>query len=259
MPRVTAEKTTSPERISYHLRCKPSNPIEIPRCRRSGPASFNSPMDGPMSPDLIFEMSPISPTFPSLSTMYPMPLSPSNKMTEQDLATSPNEPFMYSVPVFRPCPPSSGTWPRSKTARQGVMPSRKLNAIPITAHGRQHRRKEICAAIFDVFDDSAHVPGPDDCGVPRTQSTTKITGFSPINEYQPVCDQPQKPTRRLSPPPRRSSFSSSPWILPGKSDCYEDDVSSSPIDAGALEFRRHLLGRIENKTASRFASFHSCL
>jgi hypothetical protein len=67
-----------------------------------------------------------------------------------------------------------------------------------------------------------------------------------------------KPVERLSPPPRRASYSSSPWILPSK-DNVEDDIAYSQMDPNLLEFKRHLLRRIENRDSSRLMSFQNCL
>ena len=225
-PRFAAEKARSPERIPYHSRCKPATPIEIPRRPRFMPSPVTTPMEQSSSPDLIFEMSPTSSNFPIH-------------------AMDDHQPFMYSVPIFQPR--ADLTWPRRKAPRQGVMPSRQPAPAPVEA-----QRSE--PSPSNVTD------GTECRDIPRTQSTTKITGFCPINADQPsTLEEPPKPLERLSPPPRKSSYFPSPWLLPGRSDRYDEDISYSLADPAAFEFQRHLLRRIENKDSSRFASLRSCL
>ncbi|KIM43245.1 hypothetical protein M413DRAFT_444054 [Hebeloma cylindrosporum] len=247
MPRFMSEISKSPERIPYHLRCKPSTPIEIPILRRPSSSPLNS-SEEPKSPDMIFEMSPVSPTFPSLSKMYP---NSGNSTTE----TNTNEPFMYHIPTFRRSPQGNGTQLRSKIARR-VMPSKALTTVPAkteflparSSEGRSSRDERIANA-------HAGFPQPT-----ASQTTTKISGFTPLIDHQPpmAADQPSRPTIPLSPPSRRGSYSS-PWILPGRSDRYEEDISYSLADPGPLEFRQHLLRRIECQDSSRMKSLHSCL
>jgi len=97
-------------------------------------------------------------------------------------------------------------------------------------------------------------------GVKKLHSTKKITGFVPLNEHQPPdSDEACKPKRPPLPPPRRSSHSSSPWILAGRSDLHETCAGSySQADPSAFEFHHHLLRRIENRDSTRLKSLHSC-
>ena len=203
-----------------------------------------SPIDQPKSPDLIFDMSPISPISPPFN--HSIPLSTSNDLNDQT-------PFVYSVPVYIPRS-RANTEIRS---RPRVMPS--LTVAPISAAHRNIWRGKMThpEGVNDNYDNNAQ-SGRED--LPRAQSTTKITGFIPIIESQPsMADHyPLKPAGRLSPPPRRSSYSSSPWILPSN-DNVEDDIAYSQTDPSLLEFKRHLLRRIENRDSSRFMSFQSCL
>lgn len=225
-------------------------PIEIPILRRPSSSPLDS-ADGPTSPDMIFEMSPISPTFPSLSNMYPNSARPTTE-------TNTNEPFMYYIPTFRRSP-RNGTQLRSKIARR-VMPSKALTTVPA-------RTKFLPAGSSegppprDELPDNARAGFPQ--SIPRcvtvSQSTTKISGFTPLIDQPPMgADQPSRPTIPLSPPPRRGSYSS-PWILPGRSDRYEEDISYSLADPSLLEFRQHLLRRMECQDSSRMKSLHSCL
>ncbi|KDR82634.1 hypothetical protein GALMADRAFT_238065 [Galerina marginata CBS 339.88] len=247
MPRSVTEKSKSPERISYHLRSKPSMPIEIPKRRRMTSSPNNSPNNFHVSPDLIFEMSPLSPNF-SPNSIHPAPPTSPDKN---------HEPFMYHAPSLRPYASGSKPQLRSKKSCHRVMPSRTPRSAGQVAP-ELHLTKFASSRRFD----DGHVPNPlpDRCGTIVMHSTTKITGFVPLIEHQPlVSDKPLKPITPLPPPPRRSSFSSSPWILPGRGDFHEEDVSYSQADPSTLEFRNHLLRRMENRDSSRFKSLHSCL
>jgi len=251
MPRFAAEKARSPERTPYHSCCKPATPIEIPRRSRFIPSPIRSPVDQPASPDLLFEMSPTCSSFPAQATAYPLSMAHSKDADDQ--------PFMYTVPIIRPPGTELATWPRRKTSRPNVTtPSRNLNTTMVGAHSRARQWETFPLKVVGTADVITHSA---DCNVPPgTHSTTKITGFYPLNADQPpTFDDLPKSMERLSPPPRRSSYSPSPWILPGRSDNYDEDLSYSLADPSAFEFQRHLLRRIENKDSSRFASLHSCL
>ena len=212
-----------------------------------------SPIDQPKSPDLIFEMSPISPISPPFS--HSIPLSTSNNLND-------HAPFVYSAPVYiPPCRTNTETHISTIRSRQRVMPS--LTAAPVSAVHRNIWRTQTTHAegVNDDYDSHNGTPQSETKDLPRAQSTTKITGFIPIVEHQPFMadHHPSKPVRRLSPPPRRASYSSSPWTIPSN-DNVEDDIAYSQMDPSLLEFKRHLLRRIENRDySSRFMSFQSCL
>ncbi|KAF9534522.1 hypothetical protein CPB83DRAFT_340900 [Crepidotus variabilis] len=242
MPRATFENAKGPERIPYHLRTKPATPIEIPRRQRHVPSPLNSPTAYPSSPDLVFEMSPISATYSPLSTMFSVASMPPDHPEE-------DEPFMYRVPVFRSSGLEDRSWPRPTRSRESPMPSRNSSNGPIS-HTRRaespHNDPVIITGDFgDGFDEGM-----------STHSTTKITGFFPLKPDQPpTADLLPKFVGRLSPPPRRSSFAPAPWASSG-SGCTEEDMSYSQVDPSAFEFQRHLIRRIESK--DRFASLR-CL
>ncbi|KAF8798853.1 hypothetical protein BYT27DRAFT_6880806 [Phlegmacium glaucopus] len=248
MPRFTTGRSSSPDHITFHSRRKPSTPIEIPKRRRPIVSPLISPLDQPKSPDLIFDMSPISPISPSPFN-HTIPLSTSNKMSNHG-------PFIYNVPVYIPSCHSNTATRFSTSSRQRVMPS--STAAPISAaHRNAWRTQTTHAENVNDSEDSNSQSERDDLS--QTPLTTKITGFIPSVEQQPpIVDYPSKPVGRLSPPPRQESYSSSPWILPGTGNV-EDDIAYSQIDPSVFEFKRHLLRRIENRDASQFMSFHSCL
>jgi len=242
MPRLATGRS-SPDHVFFHSRRKPSTPIEIPRRGRSFVPPLVSPIDQAKSPDLIFDMSPISPPF-----NHSIPLSTSNNLNEHTPS------FVYSVPVYIPrC--RANTEIRS---RQRVIPS--LTAAPVHRNVWQSQTTHT-EGVSDNYDSHNGTAQSERKDLLRTQSTTKITGFIPIVEHQPSMadDYPSKPVGRLSPPPRGASYSSSPWILPSNDDNVEDDIAYSQMDPSLLEFKRHLLLRIENRCSSRFMSFHSCL
>jgi len=242
MPRFTTGRSNSPDHISLHSRCKPSTPIEIPKRRRPFVSPLISPVDQPRSPDLIFDMSPISPS----PFNHTIPLSTSNKT---------NNPFIYSVPEYiPPCRTNTGTCLSTTRSRQRFMPS--SSAGPISAVHKNTRRTPTTHTENDSRENHDRKSQFERNGLMQTQ---KITGFMPIIEHQPsMADHPSKPVRRLSPSPRRAFYFSSPWILPGNENV-EDDIAYSQIDPNVFEFKRHLLRRIENREASRFMSFQSCL
>lgn len=185
------------------------------------------------------------------------PTSPPFHRTSNNLNN--NTPFVYNVPVYiPPCRTNTGTRFSTMRSLQRVMPS--STAAPISAAHRNAWRTRATHAESVNDDHDSHDAQSEGNGLPRVQSTTKITGFIPIVEHQPNATDHHlsKPVGRLSPPPRQASHSSSPWILPSN-DNIEDDIAYSQIDPILLEFKQHLLQRIESRDASRFMSFHSCL
>jgi len=252
MPRFTTGRSDSPDHISFHSRCKPSTPIEIPKRPRPFVSPLISPVDQPKSPDLIFEMSPVS-SVSSSPFNHTIPLSTSNKMNS-------HAPFIYSVPVYiPPCHTNAGTRVSTMRSRQQAIPS--STAVPSSAVASNVWRTRSTSAenINNDLDSHDENSQSDGNGLARAHSTTRIIGFKPIIEHQPpMTDRPSKPIGRLSPPPRRASHSSSPWILPGN-DNIEEDIAYSQVDPGIFEFKRHLLRRIENRDANRFMSFRNCL
>jgi len=246
MPRLTTGRSSSPDHRFIHSPRKPSTPIEIPRRGRSFMSPLVSPIEQPKSPDLIFDMSPISPISPSFN--HSVPLSTSNSLNG-------HTPFVYSPPVYNP-PCRANTEIHSRERFMSSSTAVPVSAVPGNVWRTQTTHAE---GVNDDYDSHNGTPQFETKDLLRTQSTTKITGFIPIVEHQPsMADHPSKPVGRLSPPPRRASYSSSPWILPSK-DSVDDDIAYSQMDPILLEFKRHLMRRIENRDSRRFMSFHSCL
>jgi hypothetical protein len=197
-------------------------------------------------------MSPASSSSPLLSNMYP---NSANSPTEQNT----KEPFMYHIPTFRSCPQGNGNQLRTNIACP-IMPSETSTAIPsagtelLPVRRSEARYSQRPGTPRAGFQSTSH-------GIGVSQSTTKISGFTPLIDHQPPmgADRPSRPTIPLVPPPRRGSYSSSPWILPGRSDLCEDDVSYSLADPSPVEFRQHLIRRMECRDPSRMKSLHSCL
>ncbi|KAF9046486.1 hypothetical protein BJ165DRAFT_1593888 [Panaeolus papilionaceus] len=221
-----------------HRRYQPSTPIKIPLSATQLPSSLLSPLDRPMSPELIFDMSPISPRFSAISALYPIPESRTRKQDDHDL-------FLYSVPFMIPKPASPTSPSDSKRAKPTQRRLSDISSASVEfdtcprsrsdATSSQHQNK-----FFGRYSDS--------CGtITKSSSTTKIIGFNPLYEYKPPTPDPlPKSAKPLLPRPRRSSFSSSPWILPGKRDSYEEEVAYSQADPSAFEFRQHLFRRMGN-------------
>ena len=193
-------------------------------------------------------MSPTSPTF-----------QPRRKHSVSPHSDKDDEPFMYHAPPFRPYPLENATQPPSKRSGQYAMPLRNSNAVQApaqlrpphpTKHSPLHRPDKPLSSTSSSIT----------IGSSLTSTTTKITGFVPLIEHQHlVSDEPRKPVQTLTPPPRRPSFSSSPWILPGRGRSHEMDACYSQADPSALEFREHLLRRMDSRDASRLKTLRTCL
>jgi hypothetical protein len=206
-----------------------TTPIEIPRRRRPVVSRNPSSIGRPTSPELIFEMSPEYSEFPS-PRRYSLGFSASQ---EQE------EPFMYHFPVL-PARLNSDRRTRSNS------PSPATSMISST----KHRRSPLCQV-----NNSDNLTSPN--AGPKIMKTKKITGFAPpmqqpLPTQTPYCTVRSVKTMHLSPPPCGSSYSSSPWILPGKSDTLEEESTSLETDPSAFDFERHLMRRIENYNPLRF-------
>ncbi|KAF8909018.1 hypothetical protein CPB84DRAFT_1766689 [Gymnopilus junonius] len=244
MPRLIFEKpqAESPERISRHLR---STPIEIPKRRRPVSPKHNSCGQNE-SPDMVFEMSPISPDFPASARGHSV--SPNSDKDD--------EPFMYNAPSFRPYASQAQAQSQSKKCSQPLMHS---STTKVAAHLHTHHHTK--TSPFCLRDDPITFnSSSNSLSSTLTPSTRKITGFVPLIEHQHlISDEPSKPIQTLPPPPRRPSFSSSPWILPGRGGSHEMDICYSQADPSAFEFRDHLLRRMESRESSRLKSLRSCV
>lgn len=238
------ENFQSPERISHHLRSKPSTPIEIPKRSRTS-RSHKAFGDQLSSPDLLFEMSPCSAEKSATSKRLPSPSSSSRE----------NEDFMYRAPPFPIHPPGYNHQLRSEMSCQRLTPTSKPSLVHVGPEFQNFGQ------IQPSLSDGAQALNTHNAhGGRRPKTTRKITGFTPIIEHQPASDDNLAPKKLvLPPPPRRSSYSSSPWILPGRGDHREEDISYSQTDPSMLEFHNHLLQRMENRDSSRFKPLHTCL
>lgn len=242
-PPQMKDRSKSPERHSRHSRSrlKASMPIAIPPRRKSPPENHSH------SPDMIFDMSPISPTFSPTSSLFP-----STSRPKSDELRSP-EHFMYNIPIFRNPPDGAASHLRQQIARQNDILLRNdsvdsLRTGPEFVNPRNGERSTSHAsdAAQTVVSQQEHLRNR------KTHATTKITitGFVPINEHQPpIHEKPPRPTIPLHPPPRTTSYASSSRAPIDKG---EDEVSYSQADPSLFEFQRHLLRRIENQDPSRF-------
>ncbi|KAF5315467.1 hypothetical protein D9619_007021 [Psilocybe cf. subviscida] len=198
---------------------------------------------------MIFDMSPISP--------HQTPLSHARSLSRPSSRESlREEPFMYAMPTFRLSPPWTSTRLRTKQPRQNLIPTRNnSNSKPF---GSEFLERPSPSPPKRHRPDTAHDSSPahGDRKPKTKKATTKIIGFMPLNEQPPsAVDQ----TPRLSiNPPRKSSFNSSPWILPGRSDSssHREDVSYSQTDPSAFEFQRDLMRRTDHQNPTRFKNLH---
>ncbi|KAL0960882.1 hypothetical protein HGRIS_005894 [Hohenbuehelia grisea] len=214
-----------------------STPIQIP-ARRHINSSSHSPTshNRPMSPDLIF---PMSPEYSSPAGQYSFRYSTAVMMDR--------EPFMYSYPSFpiHDAAAQKEISPLRDALCPSVSPSPEEVEITITSPPRHQQRGRTLSSRH------SH-------GVIRATPAKKITGFKPAlptnlsGSGKAQGAAPSRRSGRLSPPPRRSSFSSSPWILPGKGELLDGDVGSLEAVPYALDFEKYLMGRIESEKRVSF-------
>lgn len=214
-----------------------SSPIQIPQKRN--PMVLYPPYAHAMSPEMLFDMSPESsdPSRDSFSAAassvkaepafhYYIPLNPSserqNNSESKPTKSSPNSPLSRND--------SSGS-----------------TDVPNVKHPVSRRGHTL---VLDENDLSPEGPS-------RKSSTTRVTGFHPIKGAQFVGEDQYRPVERLSPGPNWDSFTSSPWILPGRGESSgEEGIACSQV-ADPHDFKRQLLRRIENQNRPRFAALRS--
>jgi len=191
-----------------------TSPIQIPLRRRPTTIPSLSPTSHTLSPEMIFEMSPVTNDTP--------PHSPFSLHH-----VSPTETFVYSLPSL-----SSPPTPRHL--------KNFIEADPLNIRQTSFIMKQC------VLDDQDIVPE----SPTRQPSTTRITGFRPLRDLQ---DENQRLPclERLSPGPR-SSHNASPWIISGHGSGPEEDIAYSQADPSAFDYERQLLRRIQNQSRLRF-------
>ncbi|KAG5648391.1 hypothetical protein DXG03_004965 [Asterophora parasitica] len=216
-----------------------STPITIPSRRRPIGSWNGSPAGRTMSPDLIFDMSPVSSDFHSASHHATGFTELSRNLDSQE------QPFMYSFPKFSANRNDMHSGLRAHALQSTILPVPATLAPAIRKHSSP-------LVMDDDDDDLAPSLACSSTTITKSFSTTKINGFTPVNTqaYSPI--QSLIKTKRLDPPPRSSSYSSSPWIMPGKSDTHEDESGSLDADPSSYEFDRHLMRRIESQNPRRF-------
>lgn len=238
-PQVKAEPGRS---NSMHTSMAPTKttPIQIPQRRRPITVAGALPYAQPISPDMIFEMSPVTSDFPTNHTSFSLGRRNAN-----------NDSFVYSVPHF-----STPKRRSSSKSRMSDSPSSSPRARGIS-HGSsdvptiKHPISRGGQCVLDDLDLSPDTPT-------REANTTRVTGFLPIKgDLHDQFQDQNRPLQRLSPGPRRASYNSSPWILPGKGEGSDEDLASSQADVSPFEFERQLLRRIENQNRPRFAGLRS--
>lgn len=223
-----------------------SSPIQIPKKRSSIVIPSISAPDQAISPEMIFEMSPVTSEF---SVHQHTPFSKTDDNDNHDA-------FLYTFPKISPNqnPPVPGSSDPNPASLLGTTPricSKPSHGANISTVKRPLPHRSHC--MLDEYDLSFGNPPP------KKVKTRKITGFLPVRGRQDSVgmeeDQPSE--RNPSAGPRRSSYHPSPWIFPGKGAGTEEDVAYSETDPSAFEFQRHLLRRIENQSRSRLKGLPS--
>jgi hypothetical protein len=122
----------------------------------------------------------------------------------------------------------------------------------------------------DIHQKRDQTPPSQSSSMKQRSTPVTIVGFTPSRPVSPrsnTSGAPSASTRsalgssttsrkqapRLSPPPMSYSYSSNPWILPGKKDTIEAESGSVDSEAGDWEFDKHLMRRINgNQPVHRF-------
>lgn len=211
-----------------------STPIEIPWRRRPSTYSPQFSVEQSQSPDMIFEMSPITSNFPSPQSTSPLPPRHSYD----------REPFLYHFPVLKNCNVNAPNRLHTPMRRHEIPVSHTF-AFARPGHRRRRRATEH-EPDENVPSFSSTYGGTTDTKKP---TTTRIVGFSPT--LPPSCSQcnsNQAPSTQecLPPPTGRSAFPWSPWILPGQSNVQGEDILSVDTNSGSIGLEEYLLRRTEN-------------
>jgi hypothetical protein len=203
-----------------------------------------------MSPDLIFEMEPFSPLeFPS-SAHYPH----SSRTTDDH-----EPPLLYPFPMMVSASHFNSDRRTHPASQSSAGTSSSLPSITNKAPTKPNHR----AQVLPKKSPRPNSASPDPTHAIRAAPIHKIIGFKPVFSTQapesrtPIKKAPRE--KRLSPPPRSSSFSSSAWILPGRSDAPSDEPRSLELDSSALDFTQHLFRRMDSQKPLQFQTFQSMM
>lgn len=262
----------------HGIASRPSAPVQIPASRRPAPSvlvSNNGSSGLGLTPDAVFDMSPVSSEFGSSS-------SPSSH-------TDRSGKFLYNLPTLPHHPPFPATGPRRTAGRYGAQspsppnPSEDRSAEVASRHRvsdplapRQASRSPYLCKGSNVLDEYDLSPG----GMsPDSYSPMKENHRSPPLAFQRTSglrsqgsfSSIARPT--LSPGPRQPLGETSPWLFPGRGtqDEYSDGPGSgkgskkssredlvgscsySHVDPGVFEYKNHLLKRLESRYPSRLS------
>ena len=205
-----------------------SSPIEIPQRRRPVPTySPQFSTEQSQSPEMIFEMSPM--TYSPPTTFIPSP--PPNSYDQ--------EPFLYRFPVLKTCNMNT------KNHLHTAPPQRHEIPISHTFAPTKHRNR----CQYRVIEHEPDEKFPDAYGgaiAIKKTAMTKIVGFSPPSSSQRHSVQVSSTQDSLPTPSGRSSFPWSPWVLPGKTNSFGEELLSIDAAPGAIGFENYLLYRTEN-------------
>jgi hypothetical protein len=203
------------ERSHFDHCARRSSPVEIPRRHRC-PSTYQL-QDHSKSPDMIFEMSPITSNFAS---------PPSIRSFSQD--SYDQEPFLYHFPVFSAHNVSRDNHLLNAPTRYHGIPISHVFTPTKNVCNRQRRTVERGT--------DENVPSfPASTTIIRMPPTTKIVGFSPAlptNCAQRNSAQASPPQDRLSPMPQSPVLLWSSWALTGENN---GEMTSFDTDAVMLE------------------------
>ncbi|KAJ3518354.1 hypothetical protein NMY22_g13719 [Coprinellus aureogranulatus] len=224
-----------------------SSPIQIPQKRR--PIMLSTPYPQDISPEMVFEMSPVSSDF-SASIRH-------GSFTASASSVKADTKFLYSIPLF-PSPKRQDSSEIHPTQSNSSL--KTGNSSPLSrnnsslSHDVPNVKHPMSRRGHSMLDDTELSPEPP---VPESR-TTRIRGFCPTKGefYDTQFEDQYRPLEPLSPGPRRDSFTS-PWILPGKGEGSDEDLAYSQVDTSHFDFKAQLLRRIENQNRPRFASLRS--
>ncbi|TRM61158.1 hypothetical protein BD626DRAFT_91055 [Schizophyllum amplum] len=221
-----------------------SDPIQIPARGRKLRVDGQSDSDlRPLSPELLFEMSPPVSEFSAMR----IPFAPSNT---QNMVVATDEPQpLYSFPSF------------SILSRRNSGSGSPAPELKPRGRGRRTSSAARRPSLMRRPTNDGNGGG----NLVRSAAAAKTNGFTPIVSPDPrpyrtryplypmhtdCCSPP--PVAPVVSPPRMASpplpWSTSPWILPGRqdSDAFPGDDADSTEDENFMDFRDYLLACIEN-------------
>lgn len=182
-----------------------------------------SPNHGSTSPDLIFEMSPIS-----------SDISPSHPFASDVTALTKNakaqDPFLYPFPKFSL---QNGSGHRRQT--RSFHPTRLASQrrFPFTIR-TNHRHDDLSAPAAGAV----------------VGTLASASSFAPLTPISPKRRSPITALKSICPsvPLHPSLPNASRSIVRNENDIWDEENASAELDVAPLDFQKYLMRRIENQT-----------